>query len=123
MDGPAESGVDRLSEDADGGWRMELRGARTLATGATGGLGAAIARALAARGAKVILSGRRAEPLTALAGELGAEAVVADLANRDDVTRLFEAVGELDVLVSNAALPAGGAVDSFSVGEIDRALE
>jgi short-subunit dehydrogenase len=102
---------------------MELRGARTLVTGATGGLGAAIARACAHRGAKVIVAGRRQEPLDALAQELGAESVVADLTNRDDVARLVDAVRELDVLVSNAALPGGGKVDTFSVEEIDRALE
>ena len=101
---------------------MDLSGARTLVTGATGGLGAAIARACAARGATVIVTGRRAEPLAALAAELGAEPVVADLARHDDVARLSETVSELDVLVSNAALPAGGPLESFSVDEIDRAL-
>lgn len=102
---------------------MDLRGARTLITGATGGLGVAIARSCAARGAKVILTGRREGALRGLAGELGAEVVVADLADRDDVARLIEAVGDVDVLVSNAALPAGGKVATFSVDEIDRALE
>jgi short-subunit dehydrogenase len=102
---------------------MELHGARTLVTGASGGLGAAIARACAARGAKVTLTGRRAGELAAVAAELGTEHLVADLANGDDLARLLESVGELDVLVSNAALPAGGTVDSFSVDEIDRALE
>jgi short-subunit dehydrogenase len=102
---------------------MELRGARTLVTGATGGLGAAIARACAARGAEVIVTGRQEEPLDALARELGAEAIVADLANRDDTAGLVDAVRQLDVLVSNAALPGGGKVETFSIEEIDRVLE
>lgn len=102
---------------------MHLRGARTLVTGASGGLGDAIARACAARGAELILVGRREERLRALAADLDAEVVVADLANRDEVARLVDAVGELDVLVSNAALPAGGTVETFSIEEIDRALE
>jgi short-subunit dehydrogenase len=102
---------------------MEMRGARTLVTGATGGLGAAIARACAHRGAKVILAGRRKEPLDVLAQELDAESIVVDLTNRDDVARLVDVVGELDVLVSNAGLPGGGKVDTFSVEELDRVLE
>jgi uncharacterized protein len=102
---------------------MDLRGARTLVTGATGGLGAAIASAFAARGAEVIVTGRRAKPLEALAQELGAESVVADLTDRADVDRLIDAVRELDVLVSNAALPGGGKVETFSSEEIDRVLD
>jgi NAD(P)-dependent dehydrogenase (short-subunit alcohol dehydrogenase family) len=102
---------------------MDLRGARTLVTGATGGLGAAIARACAARGAQVIVTGRREESLRALAAELGADSVAADLASRDGLAHLIDAVGELDVLVSNAALPGGGRVETFSTEEIDRVLD
>jgi short-subunit dehydrogenase len=102
---------------------MDLRGARTLVTGATGGLGAAIARACAARGAQVIVTGRREAPLHVLATEVGAESVVADLANRDGVARLIDRVDEVDVLVSNAALPGGGRIETFSLEEIDRVLE
>jgi uncharacterized protein len=102
---------------------MDLDGARTLVTGATGGLGAAIARACAARGAQLTITGRREEPLSALAAELGAKSVVADLANHDDVDRLVAAIGELDVLVSNAGLPAGGKVETFAIEQIDRALD
>jgi short-subunit dehydrogenase len=61
---------------------MHLDGARTLVTGATGGLGGAIARACAARGAQLIITGRRAEPLSALAAALGAKSVVADLGHQ-----------------------------------------
>lgn len=102
---------------------MNLRGARTLVTGASGGLGDAIARACAGRGAKLVATGRNAEALARLAGDVDAEVVVADLTSRDGVGPLVEQAGEIDVLVSNAALPAGGEVDSLSVGELDRALE
>ena len=102
---------------------MELRGARTLITGSTGGLGRAIARACADRGAHLVLTGRDAAALDRLAGMLGTENVVADLAKASDVERLVEAVGDLDVLVSNAALPGGGRVRTFSIEEIDRLLD
>lgn len=101
---------------------MRLDGARTLVTGASGGLGAAIARACAERGASVVLTGRRRDLLDGLASELRADVVAADLADGEDVTRLLAMVGAVDVLVSNAALPAGGRIDSFSITELDRAL-
>ena len=93
-----------------------------LSTGATGGIGHAIARALAGRGANLILTGRRADVLEPLAAECGGRALAVDLAVPDEVERLVEDVGEVDILVANAALPASGALDSFSVQEIDRAL-
>ena len=101
---------------------LRLAGARTLVTGASGGLGAAIARAFAERGAELVLTGRNAEALGRLAHETGAVVVTADLAGIEGVEALAEAAGEIDVLVSNAALPAGGEVGTFSVKEIDRAL-
>src|SRR4051812_39620176 len=100
----------------------ELHGARVLLTGATGGLGQAIARALHARGAVLTLTGRRVDVLEPLAAEIGARAVEADLALPDAPARLLEEAGEVDVLVANAGLPGSGRLDSFSVEEIDRAL-
>ena len=93
-------------------------------TGATGGIGQAIARALHARGASVVLTGRRREVLEGLAAELGerAEVVEADLADPQAVRDLAER-GTLDVLVANAALPASGPLDDYSPEEIDRALD
>ena len=104
---------------------MQLGGQTALVTGATGGIGAAIARALHARGARVLLSGRRAEVLDALQTSLGdrAEALPADLAERDGPARLAEAAGAVDVLVANAALPASGRLEEFEPEEIDRALD
>ena len=104
---------------------MQLAGANALITGATGGIGGAIARALHGRGARVLLSGRREELLHELRADLGerAEALPADLAERDGPARLAAAAGEVDVLVANAALPASGRVEDFDPGEIDRALD
>jgi short-subunit dehydrogenase len=92
-------------------------------TGATGGIGQAIARAFAGRGARLILTGRRADVLEPLACELGAQASVCDLSARDDVERLSREAGELDVLVANAALPASGILTELTQDEIDRMLE
>ncbi len=104
---------------------LQLAGSTALLTGASGGLGRAIARALHARGARVLLSGRRADALEEVASELGGRAAVlaADLADVDAALDLAERAGPVDVLVANAALPASGAVDDFSHEQIDRALD
>ena len=92
-------------------------------TGASGGLGEAIARACASRGAQLIVTGRRQDVVRTLASAIGAESVCADLTDRADVVKLVESLGAIDVLVSNAALPAGGRLETFSIEEIDRALD
>lgn len=94
-----------------------------MVTGATGGIGQAIARALVGWGADLILTGRRAEVLEPLASELGARIVVCDLSRREEVERLVEQAGELDVLIANAAVPAGGLLTEFSQEQIDGMLE
>jgi short-subunit dehydrogenase len=101
---------------------IDLNGSRVLLTGATGGLGHAVARGLAARGAQLILSGRRTDVLEPLAEEVGGRAIASDLAHRDAVDALLADAGEIDVLVANAALPGSGPVLDYSVDEIDRAL-
>jgi len=101
---------------------MNLGGRSVLLTGATGGIGGAAARALAGRGATVILTGRRAEPLAALADEVGGRAIAADLSEPGAPEALLAEAGDVDVLVANAALPASGELTSFSPEEIDRAL-
>jgi short-subunit dehydrogenase len=104
---------------------IDLNGARVLLTGASGGIGNAIARALHGRGASLAITGRRADALESLASELGSrvEVIQADLAKRSDVDALLARAGDVDVLVANAALPASGTLDSFSPEEIDRALD
>jgi short-subunit dehydrogenase len=92
-------------------------------TGATGGIGRAIAKELADRGASLIVTGRRADALDSIVAEYGARPVLVDLAIPADVERLVHDAGDVDILVANAALPAAGVIDSFTVEEIDRALD
>lgn len=94
-------------------------------TGASGGIGEAIARELHGRGATVVLSARRADVLARLSDELGArvETISADLADAADVSRLAAEAGDVDLLVANAALPGSGPLLDFEPGEIDRALD
>jgi len=104
---------------------MQLAGSSVLLTGASGGIGQAIARALHGRGARLILSGRDTDALERLRAELGGapEVVRTDLADADQVVALAERARDTDVLVANAALPASGRVDSFAPNEIDRAID
>jgi short-subunit dehydrogenase len=103
---------------------VDVRGQTVLLTGATGGLGIAIAQALAARGAVLVLSSRRPEQLAELAAGLPGEhrTVVCDLAEEGEAVRLLGAAGDVDVLVANAGLPASGRLDGFTQEEIGRAL-
>ena len=101
---------------------MNIAGRTALVTGASGGLGQAIARALAGAGAKLVLSGRRADVLESLAGELGAAVAAADLSDPASVSALAKAHDDIDILIANAGLPASGRLDSFTAEQIDRAL-
>jgi short-subunit dehydrogenase len=101
---------------------VNLAGRSVLLTGATGGLGHAIARRLRAQGAELVLTGRRTEVLEPLAVETGARSVAVDLADAAAVERLAREHAGVDVLVSNAGLPGSGLLTSFSLEEIDRAL-
>ena len=101
---------------------MNVAGRTVLLTGATGGLGHAIARRLHAAGAQLVLTGRRTDVLDALAAETGARSVAVDLADLAAVARLAADHADVDVLVANAGLSASGHVLSFGVEEIDRAL-
>ena len=106
---------------------MELEGKRVLISGATGGLGRAIAQRLAGEGALLILSSRKGDELARLAEALpgGADrhsAIVADLAEPGGAEALVERAGDLDGLVANAALPATGRLENFSSEEVQRAL-
>jgi 3-oxoacyl-[acyl-carrier protein] reductase len=89
---------------------FSIQGKTALVTGATGGIGAEIARALAAAGARVAVSGTRAEVLAALVGELdgGAVALPCNLSDAAEVEALVPAaeaaLGQLDILVNNAGI-------------------
>ena len=92
---------------------FRLDGRRAVVTGASGGIGAAIARTLHRLGAAIVIAGRREEPLSALAGELGEgiEIVVGDLTEPAVIARLVEtaeAMGSLDILVNNAGITRDG---------------
>ncbi len=104
---------------------MELVGRTALLTGATGGLGRAIAKALAGRGASVVLSARKAEALEALAAELpgeGHRVLPADLAEPGAAEKLAAEAGDVDVLVANAGLPGTGRLEDFTPEQVKRAL-
>jgi 3-oxoacyl-[acyl-carrier protein] reductase len=89
---------------------FDLSGRTALVTGASGGIGGAIARALHRQGAAVVLSGTRREALEALGAELGARThtVPCDLADEAQTAALIEnaakAAGQIDILVNNAGL-------------------
>jgi short-subunit dehydrogenase len=103
---------------------LTIAGSTALVTGASGGLGHAIARALAARGAQLILSGRRAEVLDALADELGGRVVACDLSSREEVARMGAKLApSVDLFVANAGLPASGRLEAMTQDEIDTLLE
>lgn len=104
---------------------MELAGRKALLTGATGGLGRAIAAALAARGAVLLLSARKQEALEGLAAELpgeGHRVLPVDLAEPGEAERLAAEAGEVDILLANAGLPGAGRMEDFSAAEVQRAL-
>ena len=104
---------------------MNFEGKRTLLTGATGGLGRAIALALAERGANLILSSRKREELDALALDLpGKEhaVIVSDLAEPGAAEKLAAEAGDVDILIANAGLPGSGRLEDFSAEEIARAI-
>jgi NAD(P)-dependent dehydrogenase (short-subunit alcohol dehydrogenase family) len=95
----------------------QLTGRHALVTGAGRGIGSAIARALAAEGARLTLLGRTREPLETLAAELGAAVVQADVTDDATLARAFAEAGPVDILVNNA-----GTAVTAPFGKTDRAL-
>ena len=92
-----------------------LEGQVALVTGGGRGIGANIARELAAAGAHVTVTGRTPEEVEAVAQEVGGRALVGDVSRREDVQRWFSEVGVPDVLVNNAGI----APDEDAAWEID----
>ena len=90
---------------------MRLAGQHAVVTGGGTGIGAAIARALAAEGAKLTLVGRRREPLEEVAARIGALVAPADVTDRTQVEEAFaiarDAQGPATILVNNAGAAAG----------------
>ncbi len=108
---------------------FDMTGKKALVTGASGGIGGAIARALHGAGAEVALSGTREEPLQALAADLGerAHVVACNLSDRDAVAALpgqaTEAMGGLDILVNNAGITRDNIFMRMKDEEWDAVLE
>ena len=108
---------------------FDLTGRRALVTGASGGIGEAIAAALHARGAVVAVSGTRREKLEALAERLGERVHVlpANLADRAEVAALFPAadaaMGQVDILVNNAGITRDNLFMRMKDEEWDAVLE
>ncbi len=105
----------------------ELSGNRIVLTGATGGVGQAVARRLAAAGAQLALIGRRAEQLAQLARELSAEPVAGDLTDREFIDGVPAALERLwgeppDVLVNNAGAFQLAALAETDPGAFERLL-
>jgi NAD(P)-dependent dehydrogenase (short-subunit alcohol dehydrogenase family) len=91
-----------------------LAGQRAVVTGGARGIGLAIARALAAEGATVTITGRDPVRLDRAAGEIGAKALRLDVTQPDEVARAFGAAGAVDILVNNA-----GAAESAPFARTD----
>lgn len=100
-----------------------LAGKLALVTGGGRGIGAAIARALAGAGARVIVCGRTKGDLEAIASEIGGTALQLDLLDRAATDRVLASVGDVDVLVNNAGAAESAALDKTSDALWDRIME
>src|SRR5476651_1803240 len=114
------------------GQRRSINGARILITGASQGIGKALAEAAAARGAKVLVCARKVELLQELAEQIRArggviEIVQADITSADDRKKLVEAAekafGGLDILVNNAGIGATGHFADCSAERLRQIME
>ena len=101
----------------------ELHGTTALVTGATGGLGRSIARALHQAGCEVVVTGRQSAPLDQIAADVAGRAVVADLGRREELSRLLDEAGPIDIAVMNAALPGSGELQDWEQDQIDHLIE
>ena len=102
---------------------MDIRGTRVLLTGASGGLGEAIAQELHARGAAVVLSGRRQDVLEPLSDRLRASTLLADLTLEEGLDRIVECARRVDVLVANAGVSGESDLMRTGSDDIDRMID
>ena len=104
----------------------DMAGQTFLVTGGGSGIGAATAESLRTRGASVLICGRRAAPLQAVAERTGADWATADLEDDSEVERLvstaIERFGRLDGVVANAGIMTTGSVLDTSIEDWDRAM-
>ena len=104
---------------------MELAGRKALLTGATGGLGRAIAEALAQQGAELALSARKRDALEEMAAGLpggGHTVLPADLADPGAAEKLAADAAGTEILIANAGLPGSGLLADFTPEQVIRAL-
>jgi NADP-dependent 3-hydroxy acid dehydrogenase YdfG len=105
-----------------------ISGKVVVITGASSGLGAAAARLLSERGAKLALGARRAERIEALAGELGETiAIATDVVRRENVEALVAAAvarfGRIDVMINNAGIMPNAPIEQLRVDDWERAVD
>ena len=100
-----------------------LAGKRALVTGGGRGIGAAIARAFAAAGARVVVCGRNKTDLDAIAREIGGIALQLDLLDRASTDRVLATVGDVDVLVNNAGAAESASLEKTTDAVWDRIME
>jgi 3-hydroxybutyrate dehydrogenase len=100
-----------------------LAGKLALVTGGGRGIGAAIARALATAGARVVVCGRTQPELDAVAREIGGVALRLDLTDRHETDEVIASIGHVDVLVNNAGVAESAALDRTTDAMWDRILE
>lgn len=102
---------------------MKIAGRHVLVTGASRGIGAAVAREFAARGARVTVVARSAGPLETVAADIGGHALVADLFDPVQVASLIDRAealaGPLDILVNNAGMETTKSIIDTSESEVD----
>ena len=103
-------------------YQSNVAGRSALVTGAASGIGRAIARRLSAEGASVTIVDLAGDALDEATGELGARAIAADLARREDVARVVSEAGDVEILVSNAGLQHVSPIEDFPADAWDRLL-
>jgi len=105
---------------------MDLNGRRVLITGASRGLGAALAEQFAGAGARVALAARSGDAITALASRLGGTAYTIDLSDPSQVDGFIERIeadgGPIDILVNNAAVETNRLIDEIDEADIARTI-
>jgi 3-hydroxybutyrate dehydrogenase len=100
-----------------------LHGKRALVTGGGRGIGAAVARELAAAGARVVVCGRTPRPLDAIAREISGEAIACDLTDRAATDAMLGTLGSIDILVNNAGAAESAPLEATSDALWDRIVE